>query len=574
MKSYSLVLLGLLLTIANSFCADLKLAGLFTDHMVLQRQKPVYIWGWADPGTDVTVKIGTQTASGKSDDKGYWRVQLPPMEANATGQSVTITGGGKTLTLNDVVVGDVWVCSGQSNMQFAMAQASTAKDELPKSANPKLRLFAVKINPAFTPQSDVTGTWQLSGPDSAKGFSAVAYYFGKEIAATENVPVGLLGSYVGGTPAQAWTSLDSLQADPDLNTIYAEPFSKMAADPAALKAAHDAWLANGGSAYLDAMKQWRMADYAAKAKGEPDPPNKPTLATTEPPHEGDTSMPTVLFNGMIAPLQPLAIKGVIWYQGESNGGGATYVKLFPEMIADWRKTWGQGDFPFLWVQLPNYTTRNTDPNGPQGWAYTREVQADGLKIPATGMAVTIDAGDEYNLHPPYKDIVGHRLALAAEHVAYGKDLIYSGPMFESAKVDGAKITVKFSQVGKGLKMEVPQVAPPKFVPPPTDKVAGFAIAGSDKKFVWADASITGPDTVAVSSASVPAPVYVRYAFGTSPEVNLYNSADLPAAPFHTDPTPAPVMPKPMTAAPAPPPAPAAASKPAAAPAPTPTPAAQ
>jgi sialate O-acetylesterase len=237
---------------------------------------------------------------------------------------------------------------------------------------------------------------------------------------------------------------------------------------------------------------------------------------------------------MIAPLQPFAIKGVIWYQGESNGGQATYAQLFPNMILDWRKHWGQGDFPFLWVQLPDYTPRITDPNGPTGWATTREIQADGLKLPATGMAVTIDAGDAGNLHPPYKDIVGHRLALAAEHIAYGKDLIYSGPIFDSLKIDGAKAIVTFKNVGTGLKIAVPEIQPPNFVPPPTDKVTGFAIAGKDKQYSWADATITGTDSVTLTSSDVPAPVYVRYAFGASPEVNLYNSADLPACPFRSD----------------------------------------
>ena len=204
------------------------------------------------------------------------------------------------------------------------------------------------------------------------------------------------------------------------------------------------------------------------------------------------------------------------------------------MITDWRKHWGQGDFPFLWVQLPNYMARVTDPNGPTSWAITREIQADSLKLPATGMAVTIESGDPNNLHPPYKDIVGHRLALAAEHVAYGRDLVYSGPTFDSLKIDGAKAIVTFKNVGTGLKIAVSAVQPPDFVPPPIDKVAGFAIAGSDKQYYWADASITGKDSITLSNKNVPAPVCVRYAWGDSPEVNLYNSADLPACPFRSD----------------------------------------
>ena len=550
MRSFAFlfVLTGLFFTTPASNAAELKLGSLFQDHMVIQRGKPVPVWGWTDPGQEITVKMGTQQATGKSDDKGYWKVELPAMEANATGQAMTVTAGGQTATVNDVVVGDVWVCSGQSNMQFALGTASTAATEVPQATHPDVRLFVVKQQPSFTPQTTCPGQWTMCTPDTAKNFSAVGYFFGKEIAATEKVTVGLIGSYVGGTPAQAWTSLETLQSDPDLKTEYADVIEKLAADPAGVKAAHDKWLADGGAAYKDAMTKWHMDDYAAKQKGTPEPPKLAPYPVTEPPYEGSTQIPTVLFNGMIAPLQPYAIKGVIWYQGESNAGGNTYSKLFPDMIADWRKTWGQGDFPFIWVQLPNYTTRVTDPNGPTGWATTREIQAAGLKLPVTGMAVTIDAGDENNLHPPYKDIVGHRLALVAEHVAYGKDLLYTGPVMDSVKTDGAKMSVKFSNVGTGLKIEVPQVTPPKFVPPPTDKVVGFAIAGNDKKFAWADAVISGTDTVTLSSASVPAPVYVRYAFGTSPEVNLYNSADLPVAPFRTDPPVVP--PAPMATPPA------------------------
>ena len=560
MKYCYLVLLGLFLTVANGLSAELKPASLFQDHMVLQRGKPVPVWGTADAGKPITVKIGTQQASGKADDKGNWRADLPALEATATGQNVTITDGTNTVTLSDVLVGDVWICSGQSNMAFELGRASTTKEELPKAANPNLRLFAVKASPSFTPKSDCSGQWAVSSPDSAKGFSAVGYFFGKEIAATENVPVGLIGSNVGGTPAQAWTSLEGLESDPALKTAYAKTISKITADPAATKATHDEWLANGGQAYKDAFNKWRMDDNAAKAKGLTHDDPKPTPpAAPEPPNEGSTGLPTVLYNGMIAPLQPFAIKGVIWYQGESNAGGNTYAKLFPTMIEDWRKHWGQGDFPFLWVQLPNYTARVTDPNGPTGWATTREIQADGLKVPATGMAVTIEAGDGGNLHPPYKDIVGHRLALAAEHVAYGKDLVYSGPIYDSLKIDGAKAIVTFKNVGTGLKIAVPTVQPPKFVPPPTDKVAGFAIAGSDKQYYWADAAITGTDSVTLSSSDVPAPVFVRYAWGPDPEVNLYNSADLPACPFRSDRNDAGGRPKPAAA-------------PAAAPAATPAPA--
>jgi sialate O-acetylesterase len=562
MKRYLLILTTLLLTAQGSF-ADLKLSSLFQDHMVLQRETKVPVWGTADPGKDVTVKFGTQSVSGKADDKGNWRVELTPMPANATGQLMTVTSGDKTVTAGDILIGDVWICSGQSNMAFALTSAITGKDELPKANFPNIRLFSVKQAAMFTPQTSCGGQWTLCTPDSAKSFSAVGYYFGKETAATENVPVGLIGSNVGGTTAQAWTSLDGLQADPDLDKAFAQETVKLAADPAGANGAHDAWMASGGTAYKDAMTKWHMDDYAAKQKNLPEPPKPTAPATPEPPYEGDgkqagdNRVPSSLYNGMIAPLEPFAIKGVIWYQGES--GGVPYDKIFDALINSWRKHWGQGDFPFLYVQLPNFGQRATDPNAGGGWAVTREAQFNALKLPNTGMAITIDVGDGNNLHPPYKDVVGHRLALVAQHVAYGKDLVYSGPLFDSAKIDGAKVVVTFKETGTGLKLGVPPVAPPGSTPPPTDAPQGFAVAGKDLKFAWAKASITAPNTITVTCDTVTQPMYVRYAWGSNPEVNLYNSADLPASPFRTDP---PTVPPPM----AKPPAPPAAPKPATAPA--------
>jgi sialate O-acetylesterase len=536
----------LLLTVQSSF-ADLKLASLFEDHMVLQRGKPVPVWGTADPGKDIAVKFGSQQAGGKADDKGNWRVDLPAMDANATAQVMTVMSGDQTTTVNDVLVGDVWICSGQSNMAFALSTDSTATEELPKANFPNIRLYQVKHAIKFSPQTSCTGTWQLCTPDSAKSFSAVGYFFGKEIAATQNVPVGLIGSNVGATTAQAWTPLDGLQADPVLDKAYAGDAVKLAADPAAAKAAHDAWLANGGAAYKATMAKWRADDWAAKTKGLPEPPKIPPYPTPEPSYEstdtdpGATPTSTSLYNGMIAPLEPFAIKGVIWYQGES--GGQPYDKIFNALITGWRKHWGAGDFPFLFVQLPNYTKRIEDPNGPAGWADTREKQMSVLKLPNTGEAVTIEVGDGNNLHPPYKEIVGHRLALAARQLAYGEKVLGTSPTLDAVKFDGATAIVTFKDTGDGLKIETPPVAPPGWTPPPTDHVVGFALAGDDKKFVWAKGTISGPSTVTVTADGVTAPKYVRYAWGADPEVNLYNSADLPVSPFRTDPPPPVPAPK-------------------------------
>jgi sialate O-acetylesterase len=540
MKYTLLVLLGLLLIVGNGLSAELQPASLFQDHMVLQRGKPVPVWGTADAGKAITVKVGTQQATGKADDKGNWRVDLPAMEANATGQNVTITDGDKTITLADVLIGDVWVCSGQSNMGVSVENSSTAKEDIPQANHPDIRLFRIKRDATLLPKTSCGGTWSECTPDTVKKYSAVAYYFGRDIAAMEKIPVALVLTQWAGTKAEAWTRIEDLQGDTELKAAFGDTAAKNAADAtkdnAGLTAAHNQWLAGPGKGYGDVAMKWFLADDAARRKGEPPIP-QPKPAEPEPPADGNPGLPTSLFNGMISPLEPLAIKGVIWYQGESNVGDPLYAKLFPVMIEGWRKSWGQGDFPFIYVQLPNVYWRGPTPPDSNEWADAREVQLNGLKIPMTGMAVTIDAGDGNNLHPPYKNIVGHRLALAAEHVAYGRDLVDSGPLFDSVKIDGAKATITFKNTGTGLKIGALPIVPPGTTPPPTDKLVGFAVAGSDRKFAWADATITGPNTVSVSSSQVAAPMFVRYGWGNNPEVNLYNSADLPASPFRTDTTP-------------------------------------
>jgi sialate O-acetylesterase len=552
----NLLVATFLLTVGSvSGRAEVKLPALFGDHMVLQRDASVPVWGTAAPNEAVTVTAGSVTASTKADQDGKWIVHLDRLPLSSTPIELDVSGTNK-IVLHDVLVGDVWVCSGQSNMQFTLDRASTAKTEIPAANHPDIRIFIVKATAPFKPQSDCVGKWVLCTPDTAKGFSAVGYFFGQEIAATEKIPVGLIGSYVGGTPAQSWTSLDTLQSDPDLKKAYGDPFAQMAADPGALKPAHDAWLANGGGAYRDALKKFYEDDWAAQKKGEPPPPRPAPYTVPEPPYEGQTTLPTVLFNGMIAPLEPFAIKGVVWYQGESNGGNPLYAKLFPAMIADWRKGWGQGDFPFIYVQLPNFGARSPNPAEIGGWPLSREDQLNGLAIPNTGMAITIDAGDGKNLHPPYKDIVGHRLALCARHLVYGEDLVYSGPLFDSFKIDGNKVIITFKNVGTGLKIGTPPITPPGGTPPPQDQLKGFAIAGSDHKYSWAKATISGPNTVTVTCDQVTAPASVLYGWDADPEVNLYNSADLPASPFRTDAPAPPALGTAMTTATPPPSAPA------------------
>jgi sialate O-acetylesterase len=555
-----LILLSLLLTTAGFSRADVHLPAIFGDHMVLQEGTTIPVWGTADPGEAVTVTLGDQTAKATGDSSGKWRVDLKSI---ASAKPLTMTVVGKnTVTFSDILPGDVWVCSGQSNMEFNLGGgkygfggAHNADTELPKADQPQIRLFLVAKKIALEPETDVQGKWEVCTPETAGHFSAVGYFFGRDLHARLNKPIGLIGTYWGGMPAQAFTSLSGLEKDPPF-TQHVAAFQKDLADypkdkadyPAALaKYQNDLkqWNATVKPVYDPILKQWQDAVAAAQKNGQPIPP-KPAPSAPAPrapaQPEGPPSTPTVLFNGMIAPLIPYAIKGVIWYQGESNAGAALeYRTLFPRMIRDWREKWGEGDFPFLFVQLANFMAPQKVPSE-GGWAWLREAQLKTLALPATGMAVIIDIGDGTNIHPKDKEDVGKRLALAARHVAYGEDLIYSGPIYDSMKVEGNAIRVSFKDTGTGLKMDVPPWTPTGITPPAPTELTGFAIAGADKKWAWAKAKIDGEDVI-VSSDEVPSPVAVRYGWANNPSCNLYNDEGLPASPFRTDdwidPTPPP-----------------------------------
>ena len=354
------------------------------------------------------------------------------------------------------------------------------------------------------------------------------------------MPVGLIDSTLGATPGQAWVSADCLKADTDLDKTYFAPVAPLLADPAATKAAHDKWLAEGGADYKAAMQKFHMDNYTAQKSGQPAPSRPVPPATAEPLYfEDAVRFPTVLYNGMIFPLAPYAIKGAAWYQGESNAGGAAlYGKLLTTLIRCWRDRWQQGDFAFYIVQLPNYGKRMDLPEQlTGGWPLVREQERlVAANVTNAGFAVTIDIGQGNDLHPSFKSEVGRRLALAARQNVYGEKITGSSPVPVSWTVDGNKMLIRFSQIGEGLKIGVPP-AGSKTPVPATDTLKGFAIAGSDRKFVWAQAVIEGKDTVAVWSDEVKTPVTVRYGWGADPEVNLYNSADLPASPFSTDSAP-------------------------------------
>jgi len=529
--------------------ADVKLPAIFGSHMVLQRDQKVPVWGTADAGEEVTITLGDAKATATTGADGKWSATLDSLKTSEKPSTMTVAGK-NTVTFEDVLVGDVWVASGQSNMEFQLSRANTAGADIAKADLPEIRLFLLQRKVSWQPLSDCTGTWQVCSPKTAPGFSAVGFYFAREINKTQGVPVGMIGTYWGGTPAQAWTSIDALAGVPELGQL-ADAFAKQQKNMPASKekyeketlptwqAAHDKWAKEVGDVYNEAMKKFQADAAAAKAENKPLPP-KPVLAAPEPKKPGapdqSPNVPSVLYNGMIAPIVPFAIKGAIWYQGEANAGQpAQYRTLFPTMITDWRTRWGQGDFPFVWVQLTNFHARLDEPTQTAGgWPGLREAQAMTLKLPNTGQAVIIDIGNPNDIHPTDKLDVGHRVALSARHIAYGEQIVYSGPTLDSMKIEDGKVRIKFKNVGGGLAIAAaPSTQPSVPQAEPASELKGFAIAGDDKKFVWATATIDG-DSVIVSSPAVKTPVAVRYAWADNPECNLYNKEMLPASPFRTD----------------------------------------
>jgi sialate O-acetylesterase len=502
--------------------AEVKLPAIFGDHMVLQQDISLPVWGWATPGEKVTVEIAGRRGETTASADGKWRVTLKPVAQGSQPFELKVSGT-NTVVFTDVLVGDVWVCSGQSNMEFGLGLAHNTAQAVPQANHPQIRLFRVNPAVALSPQEDCTGTWMVCTPENVikiggwNGFSAVAYFFGREIQQARNVPIGLIGTYWGGTPAQAWTSLEALRAKPAL-----EHYAKAADD-------NQTHLAENKARYeSEILPKWKEAVEAWKLKPEPKgrEPWRPA------PPDRNPSLSTGLFNAMISPLTGYGIKGAIWYQGEANAGSdkaaKEYAELFPAMITDWRARWGQGDFPFLFVQLANFSTGGA-------WPKLRDAQTSTLSLPNTGMAVAIDVGEAKDIHPKNKEAVGHRLALAARHVAYREKIVYSGPLYRSMKVKGAKIEVRFSQTGGGLMIgAAPALRVDEPAASPADRLNAFEIAGVDKKFVPAQASIE-KDRVVVWSDQVNAPVAVRYAWSAFPEpaANLYNREGLPASPFST-----------------------------------------
>jgi sialate O-acetylesterase len=504
-----IMLLGLMALTTPAAQAEVKLPAFFSDNMVLQSHAKDAVWGTANPGEEITVTLGGQKVTASAASDGRWKVELGPL---TPGGPFEMTVSGKnTLTIHNVAVGEVWVCSGQSNMEMAVGNSPRAwggvmnsEQEIAAGNYPMIRHFAVKHAVAGRAQTDVEGQWLIATPQTVGEFTAVGYFFGRELHKKLGVPIGLIHTSWGGTPAEAWTRTSTLAAEPELSTIANDWSQKIAGYPNLLQK------------FREDLRQWEAAALAAESDGKvaPEPPRPPDDPRSSSWRAGG------LFNAMVAPLIPYRIAGAIWYQGESNADRAyQYRKLFATMIQDWRRAWGQGDFPFLFVQLANFVQ---DYAPLTAWAELREAQFLAWSLPNTGMATAVDIGEPYDIHPKNKQEVGRRLALAAQAIAYGKDVVYAGPIYGSLKIEGATVRLQFKHVSGGLVAKGG-----------AQSLKGFEVAGEDRKFVPAAAKISG-QTVVVSSPQVPRPVAVRYAWADNPECSLYGKSGLPALPFRTD----------------------------------------
>lgn len=543
------VLFFLLAACASPAYADVKLHGLFTDHMVLQQRTSVPVWGMADPNEKVSVRFQNQGFTVQAGTDGKWMGHLRNLQPGGPFE-MEVEGKNK-LKLNDVLVGEVWICSGQSNMQWAVSQSKDSKDEIANSANNQLRLFQHKMvtsgKPLDTVQTDKAwNQWRVSGPDSVPGFTAVGYHFGKALQKARNVPVGLIQTAWGGTPAEAWTSIEFLEKTPEL-VHYVESVKKQVAN-------FDETMKK----YNEQMEQYntqvqKLKEEAAKNNA---PAAKTPPAPRRPAHPDQSpNSPARLYNAMIQPLVPFAVKGAIWYQGESNAGRAyEYRTLFPTMIQSWRKAWGY-EFPFLFVQLAPFMKIADQPRE-SDWAELREAQLlTSQRLHGTAQAVITDttdaATDQTDIHPKNKAPVGQRLALAALQNVYGECIVGSGPVYHGAQFQSAGTRSYHSGIGKRRQywsVDVPAQAVLHFTSTGSglmakgEKLTGFTIAGPDKKFYPADAVIEG-NRVIVSSSSVQEPVAVRFGWADYPVVNLFNREGIPASPFRTDDWPGKTWPK-------------------------------
>ena len=498
----------------SSATAELQVPQFFSDHMVLQRDKPIVIWGQADPNKEVKVSVAGDSATSTADAKGGWKVSLKAQPANSKGSDLTITSGSDSKKLSDVLVGEVWFASGQSNMAWTVSKTHEAQADIAAADHPGIRVFQAKLTPAAEPQKDIDGAWHISSPKTAAAFTAVGYFFGLELHKELNVPVGIISSSWGGKPVETFTSRDALASIPE-GAAQLEKLDQMIAKFDPKKAEQQ--FKSAQEKYKEQLAEWKAKpkENRGAQPRRPQPIKNP--AVTE-------GRPAVLYNGMISPFIGYPMRGAIWYQGESNAKTSTtaaaYGKLFPLMIQDWRTRWDD-DFSFLWVQIANFKKPINTPGAIDPWAHLQDEQRKTLSVSKTGMAIINDIGAANDIHPKNKKEVGRRLAIWSLANDYGKDIVSSGPLYSNSSVKGSEVVIKFDHAN-GLKSRDGQ------------PLKRFEIAGEDKVWHWADAKIDG-DTVIVSSEKVSKPAAVRYAWASNPEgANLVNGAGLPASVFRTD----------------------------------------
>jgi sialate O-acetylesterase len=503
-----------LLTLLTAICCssltslargDVKLPAIFTSHMVLQQGSNDRVWGTADPDETVTVQIAEQTKTAKAGADGTWSVTLDPLPAGGP-HTMTVKGRNE-IKLDDVLVGEVWICSGQSNMQWDVQLSNDPDLEALTARFHNMRLISVPQVGTQEPQTNFNGQWDVCSPETVKRFSAVGYFFGRQLHQTLNVPVGLIDDAWGGSACEAWIRRDTLAADDRFKPLLAgwEEIEKRFPEE---KAAYDKKFA-----------EWQAAAEKAKSEGK-QPPQPP--ANPEGQMHGN-ARPGNIYNGVLKPTIGYGIRGVIWYQGETNAGRAyQYRDLFPLMISSWRKEWEIGDFPFYWVQLADFLSERAEP-AESAWAELREAQTMTMsKLPNTGEAVIIDLGEDQDIHPRNKQDVAKRLARWALARDYGVDVPYHSPQYKSMEKADGKIVLTFDYAGPGLRTF------------DVRDVRGFAVAGNDRKFVWAKANIVGDNKIEVWSDTVKEPVAVRYAWADNPVCNVYSRNGLPLTPFRTD----------------------------------------
>ncbi len=642
---YLLTVLSFFLTSFSK--ADVTLPYLFSSGMVLQRNMEIPVWGWADPGERIRVTIGANTESVKTSREGVWTLNMPAMEVG--GPHTLLIKGKNEIVLDNILIGDVWICSGQSNMEWPVSRSMNAEEEIANANYPDIRLFTVPRKISAQPLNNTEpAEWKLCTPENIPSFSAVGYFFGRKVHEKLDIPIGLINTTWGGTVAESWTSAEAISKDQDFKDrlielrdldinktneerekemenwlndlkaldagykngefVWKDPgtdlsgwetmelpsmwenqglegvdgvvwFARIVELPATVARSgleinlgpiddtDKTWMNGNPVGGIFNQHSWnrkykvepanlksgenvivvRVEDYRGGGGIYGDPQQlyintedgfHKSLAgewyykvgtrelPSDPPQTsfGPNSYPTLLFNGMINPVIPFAVKGAIWYQGESNAGRAyQYRRIFPQMIEDWRAHWGQGDFPFLYVQLANFMEPKEQP-GESAWAELREAQTMTLALPNAGMASAIDIGEADDIHPRNKQEVGRRLALSAFEVAYDMDVVHSGPLFESMRIEEDKVYIDFTNTGSGLTVRDPY-----------GYLKGFTIAGADRKFHWAKADIVDENTVVVYSVEEPQPVAVRYGWADNPfDINLYNKEGLPANPFRTD----------------------------------------